>query len=334
MARGLDHIVHAVRDLDAAAELYRRLGFQVGARNRHPRTGARKITSSSCREPSSNCSRWRDTSGMAPHASRHFSFGAFNRDFLSAASRGCRCWCSKAHGAADAEHFAQRESATSRFTSSSARPSGRTARGQARVYASPLRQDPDAPDIGFFTCQQHYPENFWNPAFQVHANTATRRRRRCAGRARTRRAIASFLVGFHRRDKRTRADGGLVIATPRGDIEVMTPGQLSHRFGVARPRVSHGARLAALAVCGARDASWLQGAFRRPACRIYSAPRRQWSAARTRWVQSGIRDGGPLTGRPGPLHGPRREDELWSRSSPIPPSRSAPCASAMPCRWR
>ena len=36
MPRGLDHIVHAVRDLDAAAELYRRLGFTVGARNRHP----------------------------------------------------------------------------------------------------------------------------------------------------------------------------------------------------------------------------------------------------------------------------------------------------------
>src|SRR5258707_11035742 len=35
MPRGLDHIVHAVRDLDAAAELYRRLGFSVGARNRH-----------------------------------------------------------------------------------------------------------------------------------------------------------------------------------------------------------------------------------------------------------------------------------------------------------
>ena len=35
MPRGLDHIVHAVRDLDAAAEFYRRSGFTVGARNRH-----------------------------------------------------------------------------------------------------------------------------------------------------------------------------------------------------------------------------------------------------------------------------------------------------------
>jgi catechol 2,3-dioxygenase-like lactoylglutathione lyase family enzyme len=49
MARGLDHIIHAVRDLDAAAELYRRLGFTVGARNRHPR--APIITSCSFRLP-------------------------------------------------------------------------------------------------------------------------------------------------------------------------------------------------------------------------------------------------------------------------------------------
>lgn len=36
MPHGLDHIVHAVRDLDAAAEFYGRAGFTVGARNRHP----------------------------------------------------------------------------------------------------------------------------------------------------------------------------------------------------------------------------------------------------------------------------------------------------------
>ena len=26
--------------------------------------------------------------------------------------------------------------------------------------------------IHFATCQQHYPENFWNPAFQQHENGA------------------------------------------------------------------------------------------------------------------------------------------------------------------
>ena len=36
MPHGLDHIVHAVRDMDAAADFYVRAGFMVGGRNRHP----------------------------------------------------------------------------------------------------------------------------------------------------------------------------------------------------------------------------------------------------------------------------------------------------------
>ena len=34
--RRIDHVVVAVRDLDAAGTFFQRLGFQVGARNRHP----------------------------------------------------------------------------------------------------------------------------------------------------------------------------------------------------------------------------------------------------------------------------------------------------------
>ncbi len=36
MPRAIDHLVIAARDLPEQAALYRRLGFQVGARNRHP----------------------------------------------------------------------------------------------------------------------------------------------------------------------------------------------------------------------------------------------------------------------------------------------------------
>ena len=36
MTRRIDHLVVAVRDLDGAGRFYERLGFQVGARNRHP----------------------------------------------------------------------------------------------------------------------------------------------------------------------------------------------------------------------------------------------------------------------------------------------------------
>ena len=82
MPHGLDHIVHAVRDLDAAAELYRRAGFTVGARNRHPwGTHNRIVQLKNCfieiltvAEPEK----------IPPHGARSFSFGAFNRDFLAA----------------------------------------------------------------------------------------------------------------------------------------------------------------------------------------------------------------------------------------------------------
>ena len=45
MPRGLDHIVHAVRDLDAAAEFYRRSGFTSA--HAIVMSGARIITSCS-----------------------------------------------------------------------------------------------------------------------------------------------------------------------------------------------------------------------------------------------------------------------------------------------
>jgi hypothetical protein len=40
------------------------------------------------------------------------------------------------------------------------------------AFSLAFAADENAPDIGAFTCQQHHPENFWNPAFQQHPNGA------------------------------------------------------------------------------------------------------------------------------------------------------------------
>ena len=80
MPHGLDHIVHAVRDLDAAGEFYRRAGFTVGARNRHPwGTHNRIVQLKHCFVEILEVAEPRK---IAPRAVRSFSFGAFNRDFL------------------------------------------------------------------------------------------------------------------------------------------------------------------------------------------------------------------------------------------------------------
>src|ERR1700761_1184696 len=81
MPHGLDHIAHAVRDLDAAADLYARAGFTVGNRNRHPwGTHNRIVQLKNCfiellevAEPEK----------IVPHAPRSFSFGAFHRDYVA-----------------------------------------------------------------------------------------------------------------------------------------------------------------------------------------------------------------------------------------------------------
>src|SRR6266853_6094494 len=80
MPHGLDHIVHAVRDLDAAADFYVRAGFTVGLRNRHSwGTHNRIVQLKNCYIELLEVA---EPEKIVPHVARSFSFGASHRDFL------------------------------------------------------------------------------------------------------------------------------------------------------------------------------------------------------------------------------------------------------------
>src|ERR1700756_4308384 len=81
MARGLDHLVHAVRDLDAAGDFYARLGFTVGARNRHPWGTHNRIV----QLPGFFIELLTvgEAERIAAPQAGTISFGAFTRDFLA-----------------------------------------------------------------------------------------------------------------------------------------------------------------------------------------------------------------------------------------------------------
>ena len=81
MSRGLDHLVLAVRDLDAAGRFYERLGFQVGSRNRHPWGTENRLV----QFPGSFLELVTAGQGaeIAPHRPGFFSFGAFVSEYLS-----------------------------------------------------------------------------------------------------------------------------------------------------------------------------------------------------------------------------------------------------------
>src|SRR5262249_49474484 len=104
MGRGIDHIAHAVHDLDAAANLYRALGFQVGGRNRHPPEWGTQNHIVPWPGTYIELLALADKGGIAPHAPNFFSFGAFNRDFL-ARRQGLSMLALQGQGAPDADRF-------------------------------------------------------------------------------------------------------------------------------------------------------------------------------------------------------------------------------------
>lgn len=243
MPRGLDHIVHAVRDLDAAAEFYRRAGFTVGARNRHPWGTHNYIVQFpgvfvelvGVGEPE-----------LIPLArQRVFSFGAFVRDFLSGGEGLSMLVLEGKGAAADADAFRAAgigDFEVFDFAREARRPDGETVKV---AFSLAFAADPHAPDVGYFTCQQHFPENFWNPAFQTHPNGA----KGIAGVvlvAENPVDHAHFLTAFTGVNHLTPTSGRITIETPRGEIAVMDPSAYRRAFGLTPPDVNGGARLAAL----------------------------------------------------------------------------------------
>jgi hypothetical protein len=168
LPHGLDHIVHAVRDLDAAAEFYRRAGFTVGARNRHPwGTHNRIVQLKNCYIEILEVA---EPEKIVPHGARSFSFGAFNRDFLVSGEGFSMLILNSSNAALDARGFETSgisNSGVFDFSREGTKPDGTPVK---LAFSLAFASDPASPNVRFAVCQHHFPENFWDPAFQSHAN--------------------------------------------------------------------------------------------------------------------------------------------------------------------
>ncbi|MBB4040828.1 catechol 2,3-dioxygenase-like lactoylglutathione lyase family enzyme [Microvirga flocculans] len=172
MSRRIDHLVVAVQDLDQAGSFYQRLGFQVGGRNRHPWGTENRIV----QFPGSfiELIALGEGAAIAPHQASAFSFGAFVRDYLRDREGLAMLVLDSQDAKADAALFAEKGIGAFEpfhFERTGRRPDGSETKVAFTLAFASLVQ---ASKAGFFVCQQHYPENFWNPAFQVHDNQATR----------------------------------------------------------------------------------------------------------------------------------------------------------------
>jgi hypothetical protein len=230
LPRGLDHIVHAVRDLDAAGEFYRRAGFIVGARNRHPwGTHNRIVQLKKCFVEILEIA---EPEKIVPHSAPSFSFGAFNRDYLAARDGLSMLILNSTNAGEDARSF--KASKISDFDVFDFARDGKKPDGTSVKLAFSLAfaREPASRALAFAVCQHHYPENFWDPAFQTHANGATG----VTGVV----MVADnptdhhiFLKAFTGVRDLHSSSIGITAPTENGDIEIMEPVSYRDQFGVS-----------------------------------------------------------------------------------------------------
>ena len=232
MARGLDHIVHAVGDLDAAADFYRRAGFKVGARNRHPWGTHNHVVQFpnffievlTVAEPDKL-----GDDGLSQH------FGIPGREAIARGDGFAMLVLESTDSEADVADFAQQGIGISPvlpFSRQAILPDGSaTTVGFSLVFA----KDTLSPDTTFFTCKQQNPAAFWKPDYQQHPNGASG-------------VLGAVLVAENPADHHIFLEAftgvrdlhssslGVTAKTPRGDVEIMDAVAFRDQFGdVAKP---------------------------------------------------------------------------------------------------
>ena len=233
-ARGLDHVVAVSGDLGLTAAAWARAGFRPTPLARHPWGTENRLIQLD--------GAFVELLGIGadatiPEASATtFSFGAYNRDFLAAHGDGLSMLVLESKDAdTDRAAFAAAGLRTYDpfgFERIAVSPEGEERRVGFDLTFTGFAGATAEPDMGFFTCRQRFPENFWRPEYRDHPNGAV--------------ALAAVVLvapdpsdfhaglaafagvrAFHA------SSYGLEIATPRGTIEVLTPTAYRWRHGDA-----------------------------------------------------------------------------------------------------
>jgi Glyoxalase-like domain len=243
MPDGLDHIVHAVRDLDAAAEFYRRAGFMVGVRNRHPWGTHNRVVQ--LKNFYIEILEIAEPEKIVPHGKRSFSFGAYNRDFLASREGFSMLLLGSRDAAADARAFERAGIGNSdvfEFAREGTRPDGTVVK---LAFSLAFAEDKGSPHTRFAVCQHHFPQNFWNPAFQDHAN-GSRAAHGVVLVADDPADHRPFLLAFTGVDEPQSTSSGLTAQTENGEIEILEPSAFHDRFGISPELSGEGMLLNAL----------------------------------------------------------------------------------------
>ena len=228
MVHGLDHVVVAVHDLEAAASAWEALGFTVTPEARHPWGTANRLIQFD--GFFIELLAVADEGLIREAGEGEFSFGAFNRDFLKSREGGSMVVFESRDPGRDRAFFEKHHLQT--YAPFSFEREAKAPDGSVRKVAFDLTfvTDPLAPSIAYFTCRNRFPENFWRQEYQTHANGAAAidevvlvARDPCDHH--------EFLGSLMEQREMRATSLGLELKTPRGRIQVFTPIAYSRMFG-------------------------------------------------------------------------------------------------------
>lgn len=232
--RGIDHLVLAVRDLDAAEAAFKAMGFTLTPRAYHPFGTANQLAMFDGNFV--ELLGVADASKIPEHSSDGFSFAAWNRDFIEMREGVSMLVLDSTDPAADHDAFKAAGLTTwppTSFARAAVQPDGSEAEVSFTLCFAVSAAVPSLPS---FTCRQHAPQNFWKPAFQAHANTASviDGLTVATDDVGTVAAYYTALLGADAVVPDEEGEGA-VARTARGSIEILPRARLAERFGDAAP---------------------------------------------------------------------------------------------------
>jgi len=223
----IDHIVVAVRDLARAGATYEGLGFTLTPRAEHPPTmgTANRLAQFAGRNFIEVLEVDRPQGQILPDLSLtppRFGFGWHNRRFLEGREGLSMLVLASDDARGDLARLAGEGLTT--YAPVDFERRARLPDGQEVTVAFSLgfATDPAMPDIAFFFCQQRFPEHFWKPDFQRHANGARAIRRLwlVADEPARHGAFLATLTG----GSVAPVPGGIAVACAEGEeLRVLTP---------------------------------------------------------------------------------------------------------------
>jgi hypothetical protein len=243
--KGINHLVLAGHDLEAMRSHYAGLGFTVTPRGQHPfGTGNSLIQLHGSYLELLAVTIPQD---VPEHRAGHFSFAAFNRDYLKRHDGFSMLVLDTADARADIKAWRAAGLQTYEpfdFSRTAKMPDGQEITvGFSLAFVS----HPAAPWLGLFACQHFAPEYFEQPRYVQHANGAT--------------AVADvWIVGETAPDldgfmqtvtgaKPVKNDlSATILQTRTGAIVLARPQAFERAFGASAPHPQDGPHLAALTI--------------------------------------------------------------------------------------